>query len=137
MTMRLFLKYTFSSSVKLKGHNVYGGGVGTDVRFFPAQSASFDLGLEFILARHWAFALDVVGNWAEGSDYSGDPGVGVDLVTPAQIGNSQPSWQYSLAPAIEYNWNVNLGIIFGAWFTVAGKNSPQFSGAVFALNYYN
>ncbi len=50
---------------------------------------------------------------------------------------SPTSAQFSIAPAIEYNWNANIGIIFGSWFTLAGKNSTQFTSGVFAFNYYN
>jgi hypothetical protein len=44
--------------------------------------------------------------------------------------------QYSLAPAIEYNWNIDLGVISGVWFTFAGKNAEAFASWVTALNYY-
>ena len=47
------------------------------------------------------------------------------------------SEQISMAPALEYNFNANVGIIGGAWFSVAGRNSTQFISWVLALNIYN
>ena len=135
MTYRLLMQYVFPSAVRLRGYNVYGGAADTNVKFFPAQSAEVDLGFEFTLTRHWVFALDLVMNWAEGANYSGDPGTGIGD-NPAMLGSASPSFQYSIAPAIEYNWNGKLGVIFGPWITVAGKNSVQFCSGVFALNYY-
>lgn len=153
MTVRFLMQYTIPAAVRLKGYNVYGGGRGTNVKFFPAQSAFLNLGLEFTLAQNWAFACDFVGNWAKGSNYSGSPGIGIDTVdfsgggggegigflteTPAKVGSGGPSWQYSIAPAIEYNWSENLGIIAGSWFTIAGKNSVQFYSGIVAINYYH
>jgi hypothetical protein len=52
------------------------------------------------------------------------------------VNGGPSSSQYSLAPAIEYNWSQNIGLIGGVWFTVAGQNISQFNSIVIALNYY-
>ena len=44
--------------------------------------------------------------------------------------------QATYAPAIEYNYNENFGIIAGYWFSTKGKNSPDFKSYVLALNFY-
>ncbi|MCB1827280.1 MAG: hypothetical protein KDH94_02560 [Coxiellaceae bacterium] len=41
---------------------------------------------------------------------------------------------FSIAPAIEYNFNGNLGIIAGVWFGVDGRNTPEFASYVFSLD---
>lgn len=38
---------------------------------------------------------------------------------------------------MEYNFNASVGIIAGVWFTVVGRNSPDFISAVMALNIYH
>lgn len=131
---RLALIYAAPSPVHLKGFNNYGGGFGTDGRFYPAQFFQVDLGLEFTLAQNWAFALDLVGATQKKSRFTGRLGTDAEgrpasLITKAQT-------QFSLAPAIEYNWNTDCGIILGSWFSVAGRNSPVFSSGVFAFNGY-
>lgn len=136
MTTRLFLQYNLPAATRLKGYNVYGGGVGTDVKFFPSQNGLVDLAFEFTLAKHWVFATDFVAVIAEGSNFSGDPGTEVDLITPAALGNGKVSIQLSMAPAIEYNFNLNFGMIAGSWFTLAGRNAVKFAGGIVALNYY-
>ena len=60
-----------------------------------------------------------------------------DMPNPpiAPIGAPE-GWQLSLAPAIEYNFNENWGVIAGPWFTVAGKNSSAFIVGMLAINIY-
>jgi hypothetical protein len=131
---RLALIYMLPAPVHLEGFNNYGGGYGTDGRFYPSQSFQVDFGLEITLAQTWAFAMDVIGNWSGKTRFTGN--VGTDAEGhPALIG-SDAGLQFSLAPAIEYNWSSACGIIFGSWFSVAGRNSPVFSSGVFALNAY-
>jgi hypothetical protein len=131
---RLLLQYEVCSAAHLKGFNCFGGYSNTNARLFPGQNVEADLGLEYTLSQNWVLACDFVGAWSASNHYSGDPGTlpsGAKAVL--QTGSSN---QYSLAPAIEYNWNANLGVIGGCWFTVAGNNAPRFWTGTFALNYY-
>ncbi len=41
--------------------------------------------------------------------------------------------EITLAPALEYNFSENLGIIGGAWFTLSGKNTPAFISTMIEL----
>ena len=131
---RLALIYAAPSPVHLKGFTFYGGGFGTDGRFYPPQSFQLELGLEFTLAQKWAFALDLVGGTGKKPRFTGQIGTDADGA-PASF-DTKAQTQFSLAPAIEYNWNADCGIVFGSWFTVAGRNSPIFSSGVFAFNGY-
>jgi hypothetical protein len=134
MTTRLYLQYTLPAATHLKGFNYYGGGFGTNARFFPRQVFSVDFAVEINLSEHWALACDVVGLGLGRSHFTGNPGFLAEGV-PAPLG-APAGVQYSLAPAIEYNWNANLGVIGGSWFSFAGRNSSRFWSAVLALNYY-
>jgi hypothetical protein len=134
LSARLLLFYELPAPVHLEGFNAYGGGYGTNARFFPAQNWEVDLGLELTLTKNWVLACDFVGSWAVATRFSGNPGTDA-AGNPATLGIG-PSSQYALAPAVEYNWNANVGIIGGAWFTVAGHNAPRFWSAVAAFNYY-
>lgn len=136
LSWRLSLQYNFPSSVHLKGLDAYGGGVNTDVNYLPAQSAEVYLGLEWTMTQRLALALDGALIWARGDGFSGQLGLAANAATPAAIGFGDPSFQYSLAPAIEYNWSENFGAILGSWFTVAGKNAVAFSSVVGAVNLY-
>lgn len=132
---RLSLEYQLPAPVRLLGLNNYGGGYGTNARFFPGQNFEADLGVELTLNKNWVLACDFVGLWTGKPHFSGTTGKNPDG-TRAQLGSPGFSSQYSLAPAIEYNWKENMGVIGGCWFTVAGHNAPRFWSAVFAFNYY-
>jgi len=131
---RLLLNYTYSAPVHIKGFNYYGGGFGTNGRYFSGPSFQADLGLEFTLSQTWAVALDAIWTWSGKSSFTGTPGTTFEQRAPAIAGPS--GVQYSLAPAIEYNPNANFGIVAGAWFTPAGKNSLEFVSSIIAFNYY-
>ena len=136
MGTRLLFLYVLPAPVHLKNFNIFGGGEGTDARFFPSQSFDVDLGIEITLAQHWAFACDFIGSFAGKSHFSGNPGTNPENGLPAPLGSPGFAAEFSLAPALEYNWNANLGVIGGAWFSFAGRDSSYFRSAIIAINYY-
>jgi hypothetical protein len=133
MNFRLALTYTIPSMVEVKGFNAYGGGFGTDGNVHPGQSFGLDFGYEYSFTQNWAGALDVVYTYAAATHFSGYKGVN-SLGSEASVGGPF-SEQLSLAPAIEYNWNENLGFIGGIWFTVWGRNSSAFVSGVLSVCY--
>jgi hypothetical protein len=128
------LEYALSTSVHVKGFNTYGGGFGTKGRVKPGNFFSALLSLEYSLTRNWAFALDVASLYQNKTTFSGKPGV--DANGNAAVVGSPSQAQISLAPAIEYNFSSSMGFIGGPWFSVAGRNAPQFAGAGIAFYYY-
>jgi hypothetical protein len=134
LNVRFTAQYNLPSAVSLRGFNFYGGGYGTRAKYFPRQNIFLDLGLEFTLAQTWALACDFVANYYTKAHFSGFAGVLKDG-SPASL-STDSKIQYSIAPAIEYNWSSNWGVIGGAWFTVAGRNSQQFFSGIVAINYY-
>lgn len=130
---RFFIDYALFSSTHLLGFNSFGGGYGTDAHLTPGQSLILDLGLELSLTREWVLALDLASQWIAKDHYRGIAGV-LENGEKAPLGNPFRT-QLSLAPAIEYNFNANLGIIAGGWFTVCGRNSNQFVSGSLSVNY--
>jgi hypothetical protein len=128
------VQYEIASPIYLTGFTAHGGGYGTSARFFSPQKWLVDAALEWALTRRWVLACDLVALWGTKTHYSGKPG----WIAPgkAAILGRKFSAQYSLAPALEYNWNSSLGVIGGGWFTFAGKNALRFWSGVFAINYY-
>lgn len=127
LSTRTSVQYTYSVPLHVKNFNVYGGSYGTRGKVYPGQNLQIAHGMELSLTKNWVLALDILAGWSARSRF-----VGQTLVK----NTLNSSFQCSLAPAIEYNWNSHLGIILGPWFTVAGRNSPKFTSAAFALNYY-
>ncbi len=128
LNVRFALNDTPTTPTKVHGFNDYGGGVGTCGWVYPGNSFTASLGLELSLAQAWAFALDVQFNYQNKTRFSG--------VDPSGTMKSPSSASYALAPALEYNFNQNIGLIGGTWFTVAGRNTSQFFNWVLALNVY-
>lgn len=132
---RIYFRSVFQSSTHLKGFNAYGGGYGTNGRLYPGKLFEIDLSLEMNLSQNWALACDLVGIWTGRYTFRGKAGIlAPGIPASSTVGSSA---QFSLAPAIEYNWSDNLGVIAGGYFSFAGRNSQKFSSLIIAINYYN
>ena len=90
--------------------------------------------VEYSITRNWVFALDVV--------YQRDgntrlQGVDIDPATGARVNvdeDSGSSWRFGVAPAIEYNWTAGVGLIVGARWFAAGRNTGATLTPAIALN---
>jgi len=134
---RLDFSYSISGSAPVRDVSVYGTDAGFKGRARPGNSLGIDAAWEYSLTRNWVLAFDVVYQHDSNTHVAG-----IDLrtaggggVAPAQIQlNSGPGHTWSLAPAIEYNFNSRVGIIAGAKFTVAGQNAGAVVIPVAAVN---
>lgn len=130
---RLALQYSIPTPIKVTNFNAYGGGYGTKGTVHPGQGFSADLGLEVSINQPWVVALDVVYNCTNRTTFSGYPGRVAQSSTSALASvTSGFSDQLSLAPAVEYNFNENMGMLWGAWFTVYGRNASNFVSGIFS-----
>ena len=127
---RVAIGYTLSTPIHVKNFNAYGGGFGTRGTVHPGNSFFADLGLELSITQPWVVALDVVYNNTNRTSFHGKRGVLFDG-SPASVGSGY-SEQLSLAPAVEYNFNANMGLLFGVWFTVYGRSAPDFVSGIFS-----
>ncbi|MBX7067149.1 MAG: hypothetical protein K1X28_07955 [Parachlamydiales bacterium] len=133
MNVRAFLGYTVSTDVHVEEFNAYGGGFGTKGKVSPGNRLTADFGMEVSFTQRWVFALDVVYTATNRTKFHGNPGLNADG-TVAGVGGPY-SDNLSLAPAIEYNWNENLGILWGVQFSVYGRNSSVFATGQFSVVY--
>ena len=78
--------------------------------------------------------MDVFSLLSGPNTFKGTPGKTSDNQI-ASVGGKQ-IYQLSLAPAIEWNFNPNLGLIFGSWFSIYGKNCDRFESYVLSLVVY-
>jgi len=121
---RLDVSYQISGSAGVRDVSVYGTEEGFRGRARPGNVTVVDAAGEYSMTRHWVLAMDVVYEH-DGSTHV--HGTGLDF-------NSGASRTWSLAPAIEYNFNSRIGIIAGAKLTVAGRNATAFVIPVAAVN---
>lgn len=122
------------SDVFVTGVNTFGGDPLTEGRINPGTSYSADLAFEYQLTQHWVPVLEMLFVDSGTTSFAGNPGFtpGGTVGTIGGRGGSQGA----LAPAIEYNFNENLGIIAGVWFTITGPHAAEFTSNTIAINYY-
>lgn len=129
LSLRLALSYIVPNPTSVRGLNVYGGALNTKGTVYPGNTFSCDVSMEYTLTQNWTVATDLYYIHANKIRFSGNPGI-------LSVVGKPSSDQISLAPAIEYNWNINVGIITGAWVTLGGRNTSCFRGSVTAINIY-
>ncbi len=110
------------SGVRVQGRSAYGTDAGFVGKADLGSAFETTLGLEYSLGSHWALAMDFVYETERGATVTGQitdaAGNAVDLHR-----HDPSSWRASLAPAVEYHWNDNVGVIFGAFKSVAGHHA--------------
>ncbi len=124
---RLAFNYQIRTPVHVRGRNTYGGSSHTRGTAYPGNIFSVDGSIQYNFTQRWVFACDLFYLHSNKNRFSGKSDVSVTRPSREQL---------SLAPAIEYNWSDNLGLIGGVWFTVAGRNSAQFTTGVIAINIF-
>ncbi|GAB4184952.1 MAG: hypothetical protein Tsb0015_01520 [Simkaniaceae bacterium] len=130
---RLSFTYTYHIPVHVKGFNSYGGGFMTKGKVYPGNVFVGYFSFEYNFTKNWVFAMDTQYLYANKTRFSGRPGFNLDG-TIASVGKGS-SEQWSLAPALEYNFSAFLGIIGGVWFSVSGRNAEEFISGAIAVNY--
>ncbi|MGQ3892315.1 hypothetical protein [Legionella sp. CNM-4043-24] len=131
---RFSLGYAAASNVNVNGITPYGSGIDADGNLFPGNLYTIDLAGEFTLNQQWVAVMEGYYSNRGATRFAGFPGFKAPGVL-AIVGNRMAE-QISLAPAIEYNINANVGVIAGFWFALVGKNSADFRSPVVALNAY-
>ena len=137
MRVRLNVTYGCSDTASLSDVSVYGTARGFHGRVRPGAAITADSAFEYSITRHWVLALDAVYQHEANTTVAGyvtlPDGTGA---TKAFRSDSGPSASWSLAPAVEYNFNSNIGVITGVTLTAWGRNAASTSVAAMALNMY-
>ena len=131
---RLILTHLYAAPVTVHGLNSYGGTVNTIGRIKGGSENNADLAFEFTLTQHWVAVMEGTITRGESTVFNGILDIG-NIGAPINIGGGHYSSK-TLAPALEYNFNENVGLIGGVWFPVSGRNSSHFRTYVLALNAY-
>jgi hypothetical protein len=130
MRLRFFgAAYEPIEEVSVRDVGAYGTGQGFRGQVAPGLSTTLGLAIECGLNQRWVLALDIVQNYANGNSLDGTNAAGGFVRS-----KSGRSMSYDLAPAIEYSWSNNSGIIVGAEFSAAGRNTSSYVAPQIALN---
>lgn len=131
---RLAFNYTVPTPLHVSNINTYGGAEGTSGTVFPGNYFWVDFGAEYNFTQRWAFAIDLYYQHWNKNRFKGNTGF-IEPTVPAVVTKAAAE-QFSIAPALEYNWSSYIGIIGGVWFTVGGRNSSRFITGSLAFNVY-
>ncbi|MGH9480893.1 MAG: hypothetical protein ACRD1L_02275 [Terriglobales bacterium] len=133
LRMRFNLTQAFSSRVKVRGVSVYGTGAGFLGRAAPGDSSYADASWEYSLTQRWVLALDATyrhtgATWVAGVNTLDPAASGIQL----EPGSSDA---FALAPAVEYNWRANLGVLLGVRVIPASHNTAASLTPAVAINW--
>lgn len=128
LRMRLNLSQSFPGTARVNGVSVYGTAAGFSGRARPGAAMAFDNAWEYSLTRSWVAAVDFYYRHGRSTGIDG-----TDTYGPVHS-RSGPSDTFAVAPAVEYSWTSNLGVLFGARFIVPGRNTRPSVTPVIALS---
>lgn len=131
---RLSVAYQMPIDVHIRGYSSYGGGFLAKGSIDPGNMFTLDGAAELNITQNWVLVMEGYYVNRDRTHFNGFPGFKTDG-TLATVGHDQVE-EISLAPAIEYNFNENVGLIAGYWWSIAGKNAVNFNSVVIALNLF-
>ncbi|WP_229238440.1 transporter [Dyella amyloliquefaciens] len=138
LRLRLNLTASFSSSTGVHGVSVYGTSDSFHGRAKPGNSYGIDVAAEYSLTRNWVLAMDGLYNHNGNTQVTGadtvDPFGGPPLPRNLHM-NSGTSDYWGVAPAIEYNWTPNIGVLLGTRVIFGGHHTSSSITPAIALNY--
>lgn len=137
LRMRFNLSEAFSSNVNIEDVSVYGTEAGFRGHAEPGNSFLVDASFEYSLTRRWVLAFDVTYR------HNGNTRViGFDAPSRNRVQNpsgiqtdSGSSEAFGFAPAIEYSWKSNLGVLLGTRAILAGHSTTASITPAVAINF--
>lgn len=135
LRMRLNVSQAFSTQARLEDESTYGTDAGFRGNARPGQSLFVDGAWEYSVTRRWVVALDATYRHARSTVVAGY-NMPAATGTPSSpfVAISGPSDALGLAPAVEYNWTSNAGVLFGTRFIPAGRNTSSTVTPAIAFN---
>jgi hypothetical protein len=131
---RFNVSYALPDSVDVADTSVYGTPQGFRGRAEPGNTFTINSAWEYSVTRNWVLALDLIYQHDDNTRVRGDePATGNGQRSEFRA-DSGTSWRFGLAPAIEYNWTSRVGIIVGARWFAAGRNTGASVTPVAAIN---
>jgi hypothetical protein len=130
---RFNVSEAFPGRVRVHDVSVYGTGAGFRGHARPGRSLFFNAAAEYSMTKKWVLALDVIYRHDGATRVSGYDSLSSDQ-TPIRL-DSGSSHAFGVAPAIEFNWKRNLGVLVGTRLILAGRNTPAIITPAVAVNF--
>jgi hypothetical protein len=134
---RFNVSQAFPSNVDVKGVSVYGTEEGFRGNAKPGKSVFVNAAWEYSVTRRWVLALDATyrrGAKSTLTGYNVMDVTGVQNPTSVRLdlGSSEA---FGFAPAIEYSWTPNVGVLVGARIIGFGHNTTATITPAVAINF--
>jgi Putative MetA-pathway of phenol degradation len=126
---RLDLSEAFAPRVPVADASVYGTDAGFLGHAQPGNQFSADAAFEYSLTRNWVLALDLIYNHGNATFTRG-----IAAAKSIQL-HSGSSDAFGFAPALEYNWTSNLGVLAGLRVFPDSHNTKASVTPAIAINY--
>ncbi|WP_267224396.1 transporter [Dyella silvae] len=133
LRMRFNIGGSFSRDTSLRDVSVYATPQGFRGHASPGNGFLANAAWEYSMTQHWVLAFDLVYRYTSGGKVSGT--VSTQNATAPLNYRTGSSASFAFAPAIEYNWRANLGLLVGVRVFTGGHNSPTTVTPAIALNY--
>jgi hypothetical protein len=116
--------------------SVYGTPEGLRGESKVGNSYTADLGFEYSVTSNWVAVMEFVYQHGDSTLTIGNQRL-ADSSIPVPFRSASGSSEYwSVAPAVEYNFNANVGIIAGAEISFAGRNTGASVTPQIALSWF-
>lgn len=127
---RFNVSYAISDDVRVRDVSVYGTGAGFRGIAEPGDVLTVNSSWEYSITSNWVLALDFVYQHEDNTRLRGSV-AGESVEIREDFGSA---WRLGIAPAVEYNWSSRVGLIVGARWFGAGKNTGATVTPAIALN---
>jgi hypothetical protein len=129
LRMRFNISEALSSNVNVEGVSVYGTTAGFSGHAKPGNSFLADPAWEYSLTKRWVLALDTTYRHNSNTRVTSNS---TQIPSSVNLGSSEV---FAFAPAVEYNWTPNLGILLGMRFIPTSHNTNASVTPAIAINF--
>jgi len=131
---RFNVSYALSDDVDVEDVSVYGTRTGFRGSARPGDVFTINSSWEYSITRQWVFAIDFIYQHDASTRLAGAQMDPVSGSTERVNENFGSAWRFGVAPALEYNFTSRIGIIAGARWFAAGRNTSATITPVVAVN---
>ena len=135
LRMRFDASQAFSRGVNVQDVSVYGTQAGFRGQARPGESFLADSSWEYSVTRRWVLALDVTYRHKWNTRVTGTDVNAAAGQNPSVLLNSGSSETFAFAPAVEYSWKPNLGVLLGTRVIPASHNTKATVTPAVAINF--
>ncbi|MDE2154928.1 MAG: transporter [Xanthomonadaceae bacterium] len=135
LRMRFNMGQSWYRRAHLADISVYGTTAGFRGNARPGNAFFVDAAWEYSLSRRWVLALDVTYRRSHATRVNGYVPADSEGAPAISVHRSFGAGEaFGFAPAIEYSWNANLGMLFGTRLITGPHTTTTITPAV-AINY--